>query len=205
MGDIIKPMVFSSKSPIDNKPFIVEEWKIIDNSIVPNSTSSAEISNLGRVRKRSTRVIREPYITPFGYLRIAITLQDGKQKQIFIHQLVMRAFSPLSNYDNVEVNHIDGNKLNNCLFNLCWVTRSENVKYAYMNKQLVARKGADNVRSGVSEETANRIGLMLSENKYMKTEIARLCNCTVDVVYNISRGRTYKHIYRKYKLEDIQR
>ena len=39
----------------------------------------------------------------------------------------------------------------------------------------------------------------------MKTEIAKMCNCTVDVVYNISRGRTYKHIYEKYKLGNIQR
>lgn len=195
-----KPFVFSLKSPIDNKPFIIEEWRVIDNNVCEGATGTAEISNLGRIRKRSTHAIRKPYITPFGYLRIAITIQNNRQRQCFVHQLAMRAFCPLLDYSNVEVNHIDGNKLNNCLYNLCWVSRSENVKFAYMNKQLNAQRGSDNTRAAVDEETANKIGMLLSKNKLKKSEIANICNCSVDVVYNISTGRTYNHIYQKYKL-----
>lgn len=125
-----KPFVFSLKSPIDNKPFIIEEWRIIDNNVCEGATGTAEISNLGRVRKRSTHAIRKPYMTPFGYLRIAITVQNNRQKQCFIHQLVMRAFCPLLDYSSVEVNHIDGNKLNNRVENLEWCTQQENTLHA---------------------------------------------------------------------------
>lgn len=56
--------------------------------------------------------------------------KDRIQKWYLVHRLKAIVFIP--NIENKEqVNHIDGNKSNNDLSNLEWVTRSENMRHAY--------------------------------------------------------------------------
>ena len=52
--------------------------------------------------------------------------KDGKVKQFCVHKLVAMAFIPNPNNFTV-VDHLDGNKRNNCVENLEWVTQKENV------------------------------------------------------------------------------
>lgn len=53
-----------------------------------------------------------------------------KGKNFLVHRIVAETF--LSNTNKLlEVNHIDGNKKNNSVINLEWVTHSQNVKHAY--------------------------------------------------------------------------
>lgn len=58
-----------------------------------------------------------------------------KNKPVFVqlHRLVLENFNPISNMNNLFVNHKDGNKSNNNLENLEWVTRSENAKHSFKN------------------------------------------------------------------------
>lgn len=80
-----------------------------------------EVSNTGLVR-RNARLIK-PFKNTKGYLRVVLSLY-GK-KAFFIHRMVAETFLP--NPDNKpQVNHIDGDKLNNNLSNLEWVTPREN-------------------------------------------------------------------------------
>ena len=57
-------------------------------------------------------------------------LKNGKRYWPTIHRLVGLAFIP-NQFNKPQINHIDGNKHNNCINNLEWVTISENAKHAY--------------------------------------------------------------------------
>ena len=87
-----------------------------------------QVSNLGNVRNKRTEKVLIGGIKR-GY-REVIILKDTKRKYKLVHRLVAEAFIPNAE-NHPQVNHIDGNKLNNKVNNLEWCTRSENMKHAY--------------------------------------------------------------------------
>ena len=102
-----------------------EIWKDIENY-----EGRYEISNLGRVKTKDK--FRKCHVTPKGYNRIQ--LYNGEtNKNFFVHTLVANAFLKPSFIPNKQVNHKDGNKLNNSYLNLEWVTPSDNLQHAYDN------------------------------------------------------------------------
>lgn len=62
-----------------------------------------------------------------AYYRVQLW-HKGKHKAFQVHVLVIQAFGPPKPGDNYEVDHIDGDRLNNDLSNLEWVTPSENCR-----------------------------------------------------------------------------
>lgn len=105
--------------------YINEEWRVI------NEFPNYEVSNYGNVRRvwKDHTNKKATMLNPFGYQIVHLSRQ-GVNKHRAIHRLVALAF--IDNPDNLaEVNHKDGNKLNNCVDNLEWCSRSENMKHAY--------------------------------------------------------------------------
>ena len=71
----------------------------------------------------------KPVVSKDGYLRVRLN-STVKNTMYFVHRLVAQAFIP--NPDNrPQVNHIDGNKLNNDVSNLEWVTAKDNIHHAW--------------------------------------------------------------------------
>ena len=85
------------------------------------------VSDDGKIRSDRTGHILKPAVSNAGYLRVHFCV-NGNGKNASIHRLVAEAFVPNPNM-KPEVNHIDGNKLNNRAENLEWVTGAENKKH----------------------------------------------------------------------------
>jgi hypothetical protein len=89
-----------------------------------------EVSNDGRVRSllRGTPRVLKTQTDNKGYHRVRVTVE--REKMTFkVHREVAKAFIP--NPNNLpQVNHIDGNKNNNSIQNLEWVTNKENAHHA---------------------------------------------------------------------------
>lgn len=86
-----------------------------------------EVSNYGEVR-RTDGTMMQGNINSYGYRVVRLT-KSGRPKDKKVHRLVALAFIPtISGKD--FVNHKDGDKLNNYVENLEWVTRGENNSHA---------------------------------------------------------------------------
>lgn len=92
-----------------------------------------QISNFGRIRNKVTNKTLKLRLNKNGYLDVCISLgKRNKKKLIKIHQAVAECF--VSNPHNYkEINHIDGNKINNLYSNLEWCTHQYNTQHAYKN------------------------------------------------------------------------
>lgn len=97
---------------------------------IPNWEDLYEVSNKGNVRNKKTKKLRTLDMNNCGYYRI--TLYNGIRERFFIHRLVATVFIDTDDYTK-QVNHIDGNKANNSIDNLEWVTQSENEIHAIKN------------------------------------------------------------------------
>ncbi|QGK90421.1 HNH homing endonuclease [Acinetobacter phage vB_AbaP_APK44] len=92
--------------------------------VIP-SNPNYQVSNLGNVRNEQGKVLKT-YLINSGYVCLKLHT-DGKRTSHTVHRLVMAAFLGSS---ELEVNHKDGNKSNNRLDNLEYVTSSENKLHA---------------------------------------------------------------------------
>jgi hypothetical protein len=117
-----------------------------------------------------------------GYHRV----QMGNSKKS-IHRLVASCWIP--NPDNKpEVNHKDGNKLNNHASNLEWVTRSENAIHGFVNGLIPLR----NKRKYLADEvpmirTDRESGMRIKD-------IAKKYNIGLSTVHNIVYRKKYFHV-----------
>lgn len=82
----------------------------------------------GRVFNHSGKELKQ-WVTRDGYCMVRLC-RNGYEKSCSVHRLVADAFFD-GDHDGYEVNHIDGNKQNNFVGNLEWVTRSENLQHSY--------------------------------------------------------------------------
>lgn len=142
------------------------------------------ISNKGRVKRIAPGlpILLKPMLCQ-GYYYISI---QGHGKRI--HSLVLEAFVGERPSLKMHIDHIDGNKLNNCLENLEYVTCKENSRRA-RELGLVAK----NTNSKLSDQQVLDIRRLLGEGS-SGVQLAETFNVSQKLISNIKSNKTYKTI-----------
>jgi hypothetical protein len=122
-----------------------------------------------------------PSLTKDGYY---CTMFNRKTETV--HRLIAKAFVP-NPHNKPEVNHIDGNKLNNHYTNLEWCTRGENIKHCY-DLGLRSCKGENNSRAKVKQSDIENIKALYKQGKTQKE---------VGIIFGISPSQAGKIINNK--------
>ena len=100
-----------------------------------------EVSNLGNVRNKNTKVVLSQEDTGNGYMCVGLQIDKGVYKKTRVHRMVAMTFLEFQRTEERnEVDHINGNKSDNSVDNLRWCTHKEN-----MNNPVTRRK----IRRGV--------------------------------------------------------
>lgn len=98
-------------------------WKTI-----AGTDGEYQVSDTGLVKTTKTGRILRPSVSRHGYERVCLFKMD-RERRYRVHRLVAMAFIP--NPDNLpQVNHKDGNKRNNHVSNLEWITNEDNMHHA---------------------------------------------------------------------------
>lgn len=123
--------------------------------IYPSRYGIDDLGNVYSLRNnggtlRDTPLIMKQRLTENGYMAVVFYL-DGKTHLRLVHRLVAQAYIQ-NPWNKPEVNHLDGNKQNNLVGNLEWVTKSENAIHAFA---LGLRVGSTALTGRINEECHN--------------------------------------------------
>jgi hypothetical protein len=173
-----------------------EVWKVIPGH------EAYEVSNFGRVRswykggrgnyRRATPAIISGGVLKNGYR--LFSLAPGRQQR-YAHRLVALAFlGPCP--PGMQVNHIDGNKTNNHLSNLEYVTPRENILHSVhvLGNKPPRRVGKSYGAAKLTEAQVKEIRAEYDGKHGRCSELARKYGVSSQAVWNILNGKTWTHI-----------
>lgn len=184
------------------KTMNTEQWRPVDGW-----EKYYKVSNTGRVvslertvtRRGILHAIKERElsgcVTKGWYPRVMLRA-EGRTKWTLIHRLVANSFieNPLR---KPEVNHKDGNKINNHADNLEWVTSSENSMHAHAvlgapnPPRLV---GNQNPSSKLTETQVAKIRAWYKTGNHTLRSLALIMNVSKDAILLIVKNKTWRHV-----------
>lgn len=137
-----------------------------------------------------------------GYYQVDLS-KEGKIKRFLIHRIVAKTFID-NHLGKPQVNHIDGNKLNNDSRNLEWVTSSENVLHSYENGLSEHMKGILNGHARIGDSDVLEIRRKYSAG-YSQKELGSIYKLSESTVQCIVEMRTWKHLKGEKRKENFTR
>ena len=169
---------------------IQEQWFPI-----PGYEGFYSISNHNRVRRdidglkntKAGRILKLSTTTPNGYLRVHLC-KNGLKETILIHRIIALIFiGPCPK--GKQINHKDGNKLNNNLENLEYCTPSENAIHSY---NVLGKQAARGERVNTAKLTEKQV--IEIRQRYIQENISQR---ELGVIYGVKQGPINKIISRK--------
>ena len=124
------------------------------------------ISETGEIFSiKSKMFIKQPMRK--GYKTVTMVSDEKKPVTLSVHRLLMLTYNPIKNPDQMQVDHVDCNKLNNDLNNLEWVTKKENTHRAIKNglykedRVAISDEVVNEIRKNfIPGQKGNRLALM---------------------------------------------
>ena len=155
-----------------------------------------EVSNRGRVRSwavtgRKTRGNRSKLLTPYltGDAKCQYPTVSINNRNIKVHRMVLESFcGPV--LAGMQVNHIDGNKLNSAVLNLEYVTPSQNVKHAFDTGLAEPRRGESNNKAKLTTEDV----IAIRRSKATGVALARRYGVSPAAISSVRRRRHWRHV-----------
>lgn len=159
--------------------------EILDKNLYDVDIINGKISN-----KNSGKSIGSiPCRPPSDYVRISFR-HNKKVYYFFLHQII--AFSAGLDVLNKDVNHIDGNKINNKISNLETVTRSENTLHA-MKTGLLNLKGENHPWSKLKEKNISKIRKDY-KNGVSQGNLAKKYGVSQATIFDVIHKKTWKDV-----------
>lgn len=180
-----------------------EKFAIISDSMVQGvDPYRYMVSNYGKILDLQNQRQLSINFTGGGYLSVTIHTKVKKVKTL-LHRLVAMGFVP-GNW-SLQVNHIDGNKLNNYYKNLEWVTTQENLLHAVNND--LNYRGQDKPNAIITNNQARIICLGL-QNRLRVQEILKEAglednDSTRGIIADIKRGKSFTFISKYYDIDEL--
>lgn len=178
-----------------------EVWRPI---FIDNIKSDYLISNKGNIYSLKNNMQLKPQISNCGYYRVELYYYKNdkyKSKKLSVHRLVALAFIENPN-NKSQVNHIDGDKSNNCVENLEWNTPSENDYHAYANGLKPYKYGEASHLQKYSEKQVEKACQLMESGKYNIGEISIKTKIPLGMLYMIRRRHSWLNISYKYEIEN---
>ena len=134
------------------------------------------------------------YFDKDGYKKVRLSNGNGTRKVFSVHRLILETFCPNENSDKLQVNHKDGDKTNNHISNLEWVTCKQNVQHGY-ETGLYHNIGDNNngEHKLCTKQVLEIIDLLLSKKMTIQA-IANKYNVSKFAIESIKYKRTWKHL-----------
>lgn len=149
-----------------------------------------EVSSEGKVRNCNTNHLYSIRKNQDGYSNVSIIpTGHGRSKSCLVHRLVAETFYAFVNPKEFEVNHMNGNKTDNTIYNLEWVTREENMQHARDTGLFVQQNGQANGRYKYSNQDIEDIQKFL-ELGFTYKEISKAFGLSGTGVFKVLKRRT---------------
>lgn len=168
-------------------------WKYVYSDGEPTEYMISDDGNLASLRMCR---LMSPAPGSDGYIATVIS-HHGIRHNVAIHRLVAEAFIP--NPDNLpQVNHKNGNKSINCVWNLEWLSQHDNIIHA------IETGLRDNYlpEKRYSNKDIHKVCKLLEKGKSAK-DISDKTGVSKRVIRNIRRGKAWKHISCHYKIHGL--
>ena len=141
--------------------------------------------------------LKKPTLGNNGYYHVRLWAHN-KSRLFNIHRLLGIHFIP-NPQNKPQVNHKDGNKLNNSLDNLEWVTHKENAIHAYKNGLTPKppghkEKGTERYNSILNNGRVMCIRKLFKMNIYTQRQLGDLYGVSRSGIQQVTRRVTWKHI-----------
>lgn len=183
-----------------------EEWRVI--SVAPDYS----VSDQGRVKRTALSTDKpigkaklgyelQAFPNNSGYYRVFLR-NEGWGKYFTVHSLVMAAFVG-ERPEGYHINHINGDKSNNSVGNLQYMSPTDNIKHAHETGLIKSRKGKRNTI--LTKEQRTELITRHNEGGITFNALAKIYNVSVSTVSDIVTGRSTKKdgVDRRRKLTDL--